>query len=104
MGEAMSKGWKKSQRKYPQWLPAVIDYMREQDEPVSVKRIIAETKTYRHHTMKNGKAERTTLLCKSRACPEPRTVAYEFRIRKIPYIQDKKCRLYYLEDDYEIPN
>ena len=98
----MSQGWKKSQRKYPQWLPAVIDYMKEQGEPVSIKRIIAETKTYRHNTVRGGEKVRTTLLCKSRACPDPRAVAYEFRIKKIPYIQEQKGRLYYLEDGYEI--
>lgn len=81
-----------------------MDYMREEKEPRSVRRILAETKTYRHNTVKDGEKVRTTLLCKSRACPEPRQVAYEFRIRKIPYIQSRSCREYYLGEGYEIEN
>lgn len=98
----MTKGWKKSQRKRPQWWKSVVAYMKEQEEPVSIRQIIGNAKTYRHNTVKNGERVRQTLLCKSRACPDMKAVQYEFRIRKIPYVQDRKCRLYYVEDDYEI--
>ena len=100
----MSKHWKKSQRKQPQWWPSVMAYLQEQQEPVSIRQIIGNAKTYRHNTVRNGKKVRETLLCKSRACPDMKANTYEFRIKKIPYVQDRKCRLYYLEEDYEIEN
>ena len=98
----MAKGWKKSARKHPQWWGSVIEYLREQNEPVSIRNIIGNAKTYRHNTIKDGKKIRQTLLCKSRACPDVTGMAYVFRVRKIPYIEGRHGRLYYLEEGYEI--
>ena len=100
------KGWRKSQRKNPSWWPAVIDYLKENsnyDNPKPIKTIIAEAKTKRHGRERDGSKQRYYSLCASRICPQPRDIAYVFRIRKIPFHQPKKgAREYYLEENYEI--
>lgn len=96
----MAKGYKKSERKNPHWWKSVVAYLEEQKEPVSIRNIIGNAKTFRHN--RTG-GDRDTLLCKSMICPLPRDVAYIFRVRKIPYVQGK-VRRYYLGEDNEDQN